>query len=765
MLNESILSKDPLALQVWWYMQRTHHQGDWTTLYEVALALRIDAAGNGAVHATPHDYHKLPNIAALTQALMQHDGTFWDVRVHFYGMDDSLRLRPNVTTNTTSVPALAWKERIYTALLKRGCHHDEVSIDVSDLMLPPPLGLGLLRPLSLMSAPSPSLRSPPRPLRHVLQAQTATQAKAAEAEQRDKLLLRHILEEDPMFDLRCNNQLQRINQLAAQEMLARDKLREEICMKPSSRLPNAVFDSEWAVFLRGRPGYRLCLVGVCSRNIQGAQAARPAPLLAENRCDETVGTGTSTGTGTGTGTGTAVAAPSKAEQASSLQDLKTDSGYAACGVVLRSRRVRQLPPPAPYSDPGHATVEVDGRVWGAGMGGDQENEQCIESREDVVWEWRHFVGNNSTRQAAEYTALAKALELCARKGYMPLVVYTDTQDLATNMKRRAVDEDELRKVMADLDTKTKHQAMAKARAEAAALAHTPNPQPSIRGASLYIFEVHTQCVQYILNMQAQTQVMQHSMPEYYNILGLPSVKSQRRKNPQHTNPTIHLDAAKTLTVPLGQLLRVTGKPSEFVPWSDEMFARTAIGKYCSVPIEQAVTFTVLTAATSTLELSSRLAEAKALARRSQEDGLLIARGSFHSVPELPVSQEPADQYNSLKKSSLLKEADTELLAGEGGLHVSWLGEAKSGTAAMDTACNRGLLPGARTASEQVRDLAAAWDGKTVGTQPDESAYVKFSGQPSAPLLPTLIYDEQPAHYLRCPCEAGILNTYCDKCGN
>jgi len=651
-------------------------------------------------------------------------------------MDDSVRLRPRLTSAITSVPALAWKERVYTALLQRGCHHDEVSIELSDLILP--AGLGLLRPLSLLPPPAP-----PQP---------SAQKKAAAAERRDKLLLRHILEEDPVFDVRCNNQLQRVDQPATQEAQARAARRGGVLQQPAGDLSRSVFDAEWAVFLRERPGYSLSVVGVSSRYIQGAEqvgsrlrhdGGRESDAAAVNPQPQATSMPAQ-----------ALRAENQRQTASSLQDLKTGSGLAACGVVLRRRRVRHLLPPAPYSAPGRRGAEVDGRVLTEG--------QLIESREDVIWEWRHFVGSNSTRLAAEYTALAKALELCARKGFAPLEVFTDTEDISKNLQRKSTDEDEMLAQLADLDTKTKQQEMAIARSQAAASARSPNPHPAIKGGSAYIFGVHKQCVQHILHMQAQTQVDQHRMPEYYNILGLPTVPSQRRKNPTHTNPAVFRNAAKTRPVPLGQLLQVEGKPSEFVPWSDEMFARTAVGKYCSVPWERAVTFTVLAGAGATperLEHSWRLAGARALARRSQEDGLLIARGFFDSAPEPLIGKEPADQYNSLKKSTLQTESDPAL----GYLHVGWLGETRSGCAALDTACNRGLLPGARTAAEQVGSLACAWDGKVVGAQPEECEYAKFPGAPTAPLLQSLLYHVQPAHYLRCPCHADILNTYCEKC--
>ena len=709
-------------------------------MYEVALALQLDQAGNPA-HAScaPHDYHRTSNVASLTSTLLQHDGAFWDVRVDFYGMDDSIRLRPGLTSSIRSVPALAWKERVYTALLKRGCHHDEVSVELSELVLPS--GLGLARPLSLLPGPLP--RSPPQRLqgqRH-FQAQTPAQEKAADAKQRDKVLLRHILEEDPVFDVRHNNQLQRIELLAQQEVLARNETREEVLMKPGNKLPPSVFETEWAVFLRERPGWSLSIAGVSSRYVQGEKV--PVPAGSDSDSDAAEGAAT-----TGNATQSATAEQKRSKQISNLQDLPTESGFAACGAVLRYRRVRHLSPPAPYSDGRNPTVEVDGTVFAEG--------QLIESREDVIWEWRHFVGNNSTRQAAEYTALAKALELCARKGFAPLVVFTRTKDLPRNMRHKPIDEKEMRVQMAGLNIKQKQKAMERARAEAAALVHTPNMHPAIKGGSFYIFEAHTQCAQYILNMQAQTQLAQHSMPEYYNILGLPTVKSQRSKNPAHTNSVIYRDVAKTLTVPVGQLLQVTGKPSEFAPWCDEMFSRTAIGKYCSVPMEQAVTFTVLTDARMTPVYTSRMAEVMALARQSQEDGFIIARGL--SAPEL-AAKEPADLHNSLKKSNSKKDPDPALA----NIHVSWLGETKSGTAAMDPAFNRGLLPGVQAAKEQVAALAHAWDGKIVGVQPEEGEYTKFPGEPTAPLLQTVVFDEQPAHYLRCPCHANVLNTYCANC--
>ena len=724
MLNESVLNGEPLARQTYWYLQRRYHQLQWATLHEIAYALGLVTDDNAVYsECDPHQYHRQPQIGALMKALLPHDGRFWDIRTGFHGIDDAVRLRANTVNDIGSIPALAWKERIYAVLLRCGCHDDEKGVEIRELIRCGSGGLGLVRPLSLSPA---SLPIAPLSSTRTFQAQTTAQDRIAEQEQRDKLLLRRVLEADPVFDVRFGNQLQTVERLACDELMQRLHNHEEVMTKPGGKLPRSCFESELSVYLRERPAYSLFVVGIASRYEQiGQQVRTELSSISEMRVNDQV-----------------VASEfSHQTQAAILRDLPTESGFAACGVVLRRRRVRDLLPPAPFSDsdgvPTLASSVATATTATTESLGLQGN---IQSREDVIWHWRSFVGSNSTRCAAEYTALAKALELCARKGYYPLTIYTNTKDIPRNMRAASGAEGGVavtHQHEAKLHAVGKNKKHIIHKADQKQKTHVPNPYPAIKGASMYILGAHKQCADYIMNIQSQTKLSQHSMPEYYNILGLPMVKSKRSSNPTHTNSTIYTNAAHTLTSPTGQLTQLTGRPSQFHPWSDEMYARTSIGKYCSVTEDQAVTFHVVTRSEddSAGAHDHCFAEALSMARISQEDGFVISRG--HTVvPECSV--EPAEKFNSLKVTNKVVRND----------NVSWWAETPTGTSGKDPQFGREQLPGIRHAKELVfHEFAHKWDHSVVGTQPEECALVRFQGNPTSPLIPTVI-EEQPVRYLR-----------------
>lgn len=139
--QDSALGSDELASQVYWYLTKTHHQLSWASIYEVSVALQVDSVDNPQ-HNTiwPHEYHRLACVKGLLISLNKFDGKLWDVRVNFRGMDDAVRLQPNLTRSVRSVPALAWIRRIYEyMILERAAHSDEVGVEVEELLRIPSL--------------------------------------------------------------------------------------------------------------------------------------------------------------------------------------------------------------------------------------------------------------------------------------------------------------------------------------------------------------------------------------------------------------------------------------------------------------------------------------------------------------------------------------------------------------------------------------------------------------------------------------------------
>ena len=60
--------------------------------------------------------------------------------MNFRGMDDAVRLQPNLTRSVRSVPALAWIRRIYEhMILECAAHSDEVGVEIEELLRIPSL--------------------------------------------------------------------------------------------------------------------------------------------------------------------------------------------------------------------------------------------------------------------------------------------------------------------------------------------------------------------------------------------------------------------------------------------------------------------------------------------------------------------------------------------------------------------------------------------------------------------------------------------------
>lgn len=227
---EASIEEDDLASQAYWYLLRQHHQLSWCTLYEIALAIGVDAEGNPHhKEIAPHRYHCLSCVRPLTAALTRFDGfgRHFDLRCNFAGTDDAVRLRADITKTLSSPPALTWAERVYSIVIAAGCHSDELGLDLVDLVAAPVL----VKPRSLALPP----------------------------DQDEATLMRGILQEDPRFDVRWNNQKDKMDVKADAELLARDSQRHSVLEKPGNLLGRSHFSDEWAVFVRALPQFRYFL--------------------------------------------------------------------------------------------------------------------------------------------------------------------------------------------------------------------------------------------------------------------------------------------------------------------------------------------------------------------------------------------------------------------------------------------------------------------------------------------------------------------------
>ena len=134
------------------------HQLDFVPILDLALSLGILTESNEDLDfIEKHEMHLYPPLTQLMEALICQDGRRYDVRVNFVNMEDSIRLRRDLTMSVKSLPALSWKERVYTYLVDlfievNPTFDDDVGINVGNLLaqenLRRPLSLKLCRRIS-----------------------------------------------------------------------------------------------------------------------------------------------------------------------------------------------------------------------------------------------------------------------------------------------------------------------------------------------------------------------------------------------------------------------------------------------------------------------------------------------------------------------------------------------------------------------------------------------------------------------------------------
>lgn len=185
-------------------------------------------------------------------------------------------------------------------------------------------------------------------------------------------------------------------------------------------------------------------------------------------------------------------------------------------------------------------------------------DNIAQCRQDELLRRRFFIGNNSLAIVGRFKALEAALSECVNKGYYPLHVQVVTKDLPKVMK-------------------------------AGKKANLPNA---------ITIKLHSSCLELASELIAMSQLQVQKHPEYYNILGLKQVFSKTEK-----------------------LHQVTGKVSEFIPWADEVHAKTAVGKYTCVMKDDVIKYEVLRDSNSLC-----MTDVKDLAREAQTEGFILARG-------------------------------------------------------------------------------------------------------------------------------------------
>jgi hypothetical protein len=697
------MGMDDLAVSVYWFLLRSHHQLSWASLIDVAIAVKVESDScKTSLQSSfaSHEYHAQAHVRPLVECLRKHDGTYWDLRTGFYGMEDSIRLHANLTKSIKSPPAVTWRDRVYFHLVDRGCHSDEIGIDLEELCTEP----SLQRPLSLqLSTDTPKGGS--KSTRTVLARDGATAEvippllRTSNWDQCD--FLRRVLEADPRFDVRYNNQLEKVDKRAAAELHARNGEREEVLTSPGKKLHRERFATIWAVFLRELPQYFIRYYGVSSSYTQSqlpaasidsdadddVQEANPNPNSKRKGGQKTIGR-----QGQGQAQqqpstrilapegGSSLTSPSPpfSTQAGAMQDLADSPGMTACGVTLHRRRIRHI------------------------------TDNYAESREDEIWRWAKFVGNSSLRVVGEYMALIAALKQCSAKGYAPVLVQTATKDIPKAFRSET---------------------------------------PTFKSQSI-LTQYHI-CKELVQDLQAQARKTHFLEPEYYNILGLPTIKSS--------------DSQKKKGAPKPKLLKVTGSPSTFAQWSDEVHESSAIGEFCRVDPSDVVRFEVLKAnpnpnasASASAGANSKgsysyspassypaLEAAQHLARTCQDEGYAIARGWTGPVYSPAVAIDVEKKFNSLLAVPTGLGLDGYTICDSDDAII----KRRAVTAADPKPMYRACLPGLGQAEALVHSLAGAWDKAVVGTQVCEASLARRKGLSSDGLM-SAVLTEQPAHRLR-----------------
>ena len=217
------------------------HQLDFVPILDLALSLGILSESNEDLDfIEKHEMHLYPPLAQLMEALICQDGQRYDVRVNFVNMEDSIRLRRDLTMSVKSLPALSWKERVYTYLVDlfievNPTFDDDVGINVGNLLAQE----NLRRPLSLKLC----RRISPTKVIVITDAD----------------MLREILDQDKRFVMRFNLQDEIHRERAEAKATTFNQHREWVIRsrKSVADYPRTSFANEYAVSLVSDPVYIL----------------------------------------------------------------------------------------------------------------------------------------------------------------------------------------------------------------------------------------------------------------------------------------------------------------------------------------------------------------------------------------------------------------------------------------------------------------------------------------------------------------------------
>ena len=228
--------------RIYEFMLTRAHQLQFVPLVEVALSIGIleEQHDEDLELIDGHEVHLYPPMRDLMETLMKEDGQRYDLRVNFVGMEDSVRLRRDLTMSVKSLPALSWKERVYEFLVDlfkdmNPIFDSDVGIDMATLLAED----SLQRPLSLKLC----RRVSPKKMVVVSDAD----------------MLREILNQDKRFVMGFNVQEEIHRKRAGARAMEYNREREWVIRgrRTGTDYPRTSFPNEYAVSLANDPVYIL----------------------------------------------------------------------------------------------------------------------------------------------------------------------------------------------------------------------------------------------------------------------------------------------------------------------------------------------------------------------------------------------------------------------------------------------------------------------------------------------------------------------------
>lgn len=223
---------------------------EWVALETLASAIGLD---DDYSNFSPWEVHLHPRLEEVVHILRTFDGEkgLYDLRINFVGMEDAVRLRRDVTTSITSIPALAWKERVYEFIVdyiqrNSASFGEECGMNISEIVKIPEMA----RPPSLKLA------------RLAAQGGRRKVHEVSEAE-----LLRQILMQDHRFELKFHVQQDLHRRRATERADRYNKQRVTVLKRHHTQkdYSRSDFENEYAVFLAADPVYILRYAAISGR--------------------------------------------------------------------------------------------------------------------------------------------------------------------------------------------------------------------------------------------------------------------------------------------------------------------------------------------------------------------------------------------------------------------------------------------------------------------------------------------------------------------